>query len=232
MGEVSQNFFRVQERVNKAAEHVGVSPDSISVVLVSKRIAADKVQEAASSGGRIFAENRVQEAKNKIPQIQGDNLEWHMIGRLQKNKINAALKLFSMIQSVDGVDLAKAINAAAARLGIESVDCLLQVNVAEEATKGGIESGKVFDILGEMSACAHLRVQGLMAIPPFCVEPEDSRKYFLEMRKLWDGASQLSLPNVSMEFLSMGMSHDFDIAIEEGANMVRVGTSIFGERDK
>jgi len=232
MGEISQNFFHVQERVNEAAERSGVRPDDISVVLVSKRIAADKVQEAALCGGRIFAENRVQEAKNKIPIILGDNLEWHMIGRLQKNKINAALKLFNMIQSVDSVDLAKAIDAAAARLGIESVNCLLQVNIGEEATKGGIESGKVFDMLGEMSALTHLRVQGLMAIPPFCVEPEDSRQYFCEMRKLWEKAAQLSLANAHMKFLSMGMSHDFDIAIEEGANMVRVGTSIFGERDK
>jgi len=232
MGKVSQNLLHVQERVNKAAEHIGVCPDDISLVLVSKRIAAEKVQEAASSGGIVFAENRVQEAKNKIPQIQGDNLEWHMIGHLQKNKINAALKLFNMIQSVDSVDLAKALDASAERQGIEFVKCLLQVNIGEESTKGGMESAKVFDMLGEISACTRLRVQGLMAIPPFCAEPEDSRQYFREMRKLWDRAKQLSLPNLDMKFLSMGMSHDFDIAIEEGSNMVRVGTSIFGERDK
>jgi len=230
MGQISENFLKIEERVERAAEKSGV--DNITLVLVSKTKPSQNVQEAVLSGGRVFGENRVQEAKKKIGEVKGDDLKWHMIGHLQKNKVNQALKLFDMIQSLDSIELAKIMDNAAQRLDIPVVNCLVEVNIGREESKGGVEPGEIFEMLAKLEFCSRLKVRGLMAIPPFELNPDSSRKYFQEMRKIWEKTAALKLPNVSMDFLSMGMSHDFDVAIEEGANMVRVGRAIFGERNK
>ncbi len=232
MSTIADNCLLVKDKVYRAAKKANVKPEDISVVYVSKRISAEKTQEAVEAGAKILGESRVQEAKAKIAELGKENKSWHMIGQLQKNKVNAALKIFDMIQSVDSTSLAEAIDKSAERMSIPQVNCLVQVNIGNEGQKGGFEAKEICSTLKSLEKYQRLKISGLMAIPPFSVDPEESRVYFKAMRQIWEEASKLSLSNASMDFLSMGMSNDYDVAIEEGANMVRVGTAIFGERDK
>lgn len=216
----------ILKKMTYAALRVGRSPEEIKLVAVSKSVSTDKIIEAADLGLRIFGENRVQEAKEKIEKIRDFNIEWHMIGHLQRNKAKDAVKLFSMIQSVDSARLAETINREAQKIGkVQRV--LLQVKLSDEESKYGVEEGELISLIETCQNLQYLRVEGLMTIPPYFENPEDVRPYFRKLREIRDSL----LPRYPyLKELSMGMSHDFELAIEEGATMVRIGTALFGQR--
>ena len=217
--EIRTNLERVRERIAGAAERSGRRPTDVLLVAVSKTVEPERIRAAIAAGVPALGENRVQEAKAKIGEI-GRPVPWHLIGHLQSNKAKDAVELFDVIHSVDSVDLARECDRrAAARARV--VDVLLEVNVAGEAQKSGLDPETIGGRLDAIAALGHLRVRGLMAIPPIG-EPEATRPWFQALRKL---AERHGLPE-----LSMGMSNDFEVAIEEGATMVRIGTAIFGPR--
>jgi pyridoxal phosphate enzyme (YggS family) len=218
MSDISTNLERVRERVARAAERCGRRPDDVLLVGVSKTVDVARIREAVGAGLRALGENRVQEAKEKVAEV-GRPVPWHLIGHLQTNKVRDALALFDVIQSLDRLELAREIDR---RTQGRAVEVLLQVNVGGEASKGGFEPGEVGAALEAVAAFPALRVRGLMTIPPAVERAEDARPWF---RSLADLAKRHRLGE-----LSMGMSADFEVAIEEGATMVRVGTAIFGAR--
>jgi PLP dependent protein len=220
MPDVAENLARVQERVSRAAERAGRGPEGVLLIGVSKTVDVARIRAAVTAGVTTLGENRVQEAKSKIAEL-GRLAAWHLIGHLQTNKVKDALDLFDLIHSLDRLELAREIERRAAAQG-RVVDTLLQVNVAAEATKGGVPPDAVGETLDLIGKLGHVRVRGLMTIPPEVERPEESRPWFRRLREL---AERHGLPE-----LSMGMSGDFEVAIEEGATMVRVGTAIFGPR--
>jgi pyridoxal phosphate enzyme (YggS family) len=228
MERIKDNLERVKERMAEAALRSGRSPDSVRLVAVSKTVEADRIREAIEAGVKILGENRVQEAERKIS-LLGRDVEWHLVGHLQTNKAKVAVSLFDLIHSLDSVHLAQVLDRQGEKQG-KVVPVLVEVNLAREESKSGVAAEELEGLLLAISSLQHLEVQGLMAIPPFCEKPESVRPYFRRLRTLAEEVSRLRIPNVRMEHLSMGMSHDFEIAIEEGATMVRVGTAIFGPR--
>ena len=226
MSDIAQNLQRVRVEIAKAAQKAKRSPDEIQLVAVSKTHEAEKVRAAFDAGQEIFGESRVQEARAKIPLLPSA-LRWHFIGRLQKNKVRHALPLFELFHSVDSLALAENMNRIAEEEGLHA-RVLLEVNVAGEGSKIGFQPESLRADFEQVNSLGRITVEGLMAIPPLAEEPEASRKYFVTLRELRDGLvrdCEVQLPE-----LSMGMSHDFPIAIEEGATLVRVGTAIFGPR--
>ena len=221
------NLAAVQERIADAARRAGRREDAVLLVAVSKTIEVERVRAAIEAGVPALGENRVQEAREKIAAI-GRPRPWHLIGHLQTNKVKDALECFDLIQSVDRLPLAEAISRRAAEAG-RRVDVLVQINVGEEEQKGGVPAAELRPALEAMTALPGLRLRGLMAIPPLPRDPEDSRPYYRTMRKLLDDARGWGL-GAELAELSMGMSGDFEVAIEEGATIVRVGTAIFGPR--
>ena len=219
MDDVRANLERVRERVARAAQRAGRRPEDILLIGVSKTVPAERVREAVAVGLAALGENRVQEAKEKI-RVLGRPVPWHLIGHLQTNKVKDALDLFDVIQSVDRPALA----AELARRARRPVDVLVEVNLAGEPAKSGFAPAEVKPAVDALAALPGLRVRGLMAIPPAAADAEQTRPWFRTLRELRDAAG---LPE-----LSMGMSADFEVAIEEGATMVRVGTAIFGERPR
>ncbi len=213
------NLERVNERIVRAAERGGRRPSDVQLIGVSKTVDVDRIREALEAGLTALGENRVQEAKAKIATL-GRPVPWHLIGHLQTNKVKDALELFDVIQSLDRWPLAEALERRAASTG-RVVDTLLEVNLGSEPAKSGLAPEAVDDMLERVRALAHVRVRGLMAIPP-AGAPEEARQWFRALRKLGE--------THGLAELSMGMSADFEIAIEEGATMVRVGTAIFGPR--
>jgi PLP dependent protein len=225
---VAENLERVWEQIASAAAKSGRSADDVELVAITKTHPAEKVREAIEAGQTLFGESRVQEARAKIPELPS-TLRWHFVGHLQKNKVRQALPLFEMIQSVDSLALAQDINRIAEEEGLHP-RVLLEVNVAGEGTKFGFAPDKLRQQMEELLALPRLSIEGLMCIPPLADESESSRKCFVQVRELRD-----SLANefdVKLPQLSMGMTNDFPIAVEEGATLVRVGTAIFGERSK
>lgn len=220
MPDVAENLARVQERVARAAERAGRRPDGVLLIGVSKTVDVARIRAAVAAGVTTLGENRVQEAKSKIAEL-GRLAAWHLIGHLQTNKVKDALDLFDLIHSLDRLELARELERRAAAQG-RVADALLQVNVAAEASKGGVAPDAVGETLDLIGKLGHVRVRGLMTIPPEVERPEESRPWFRRLREL---AERHGLPE-----LSMGMSGDFEVAIEEGATMVRVGTAIFGPR--
>jgi PLP dependent protein len=218
--EIASNVERVRERIACAAERAGRRPADVLLIGVSKTVEAERIRAAVAAGVTALGENRVQEAKTKIDEL-GRLAAWHLIGHLQTNKVKDALELFDVVHSVDRLELARELERRAAARG-KVVDALLQVNVAAEASKGGVGPDAVGESLDAIGKLAHLRVRGLMTIPPEAERPEDARPWFRRLREL---AQRHGLPE-----LSMGMSGDFEVAVEEGATMVRVGTAIFGPR--
>jgi hypothetical protein len=194
----------------------------------SKTVSVERIHQAVAAGLTILGENYLQEARDKIATLDLP-VSWHFIGHLQSNKAAAAVKLFELIHSVDRLSLAQALESAAARL--EQVqDILLEVNVAQEASKSGVSLTDLENLLRSCAALPHLRVRGLMAMPPWCQDPEEARPYFQALRQARDRLQALQLPGVDLAELSMGMSGDFEVAIEEGATLVRIGTALFGAR--
>jgi len=228
MGSVAENLERVREQIAQAAAKVGRGGDGVELVAISKTHAAAKVREAIEAGQTLFGESRVQEARVKIPELPS-NLRWHFVGHLQKNKIRHALPLFELIHSVDSLALAEVINRIAEEDGLHP-RVLLEVNVAGEGSKFGFQPDKLRAEMESLLAFSRLSILGLMTIPPVAEEAEGSRKYFVELREVRDRLQTEF--HVDLAQLSMGMTQDYAVAVEEGATLVRVGTAIFGERSK
>ena len=226
MNSVSQNLDRVREQIAQAAAKAGRIVEDVQLVAITKTHPAEKAREAIEAGQTLFGESRVQEARAKIPELPS-NLRWHFVGHLQKNKIRHALPLFEMIHSVDSLSLAQDINRVANEEGLHP-RVLLEVNMAGQGSKFGFSSEKLRDEMEELLALPRLSILGLMTIPPIAEEAEESRKYFVQLRELRDRLQTEF--RVDLAQLSMGMTQDFPVAIEEGATLVRVGTAIFGER--
>jgi len=228
MSSVAENLERVRERIAQAATKAGRAVDEIELVAITKTHDAERVREAIEAGQILFGESRVQEARVKIPELPS-NLRWHFVGHLQKNKIRHALPLFELIHSVDSLSLAQEINRIAEEEGMHP-RVLLEVNVAGEGSKFGFPPDKLRQDMEALLALPRLSIEGLMTIPPLAKEAEASRGYFVDLRKLRDRLEtefQMKLPH-----LSMGMTNDFPVAVEEGATLARVGTAIFGERSR
>jgi pyridoxal phosphate enzyme (YggS family) len=231
---IKQNVAQVRERIAAAASRAGRDPGEITLMAVSKTFAPEYIREAYAAGLRVFGENRVQEFAGKAEGLRDlPGTEWHMIGHLQANKAAKAAELFTAVDSVDSVRLAEKLNSFARELG-RKLGALIEINVGEETAKSGVssESPELEDLLRAARLLEQLEFRGLMTIPPFTDDPQQARPYFRKLRELRDRIAARRLPNVGMSVLSMGMSHDFEVAIEEGSTCVRVGTAIFGERNK
>lgn len=228
MGSIAENLERVREQIAQATRKAGRSADDIELVAISKTHEAEKVREALEAGQSLFGESRVQEARVKIPELPS-NLRWHFVGHLQKNKIRHALPLFELIHSIDSLALAQDVNRIAEDDGLHP-RVLLEVNVAGEGSKFGFNPERLRAEMESLLALPRLSILGLMCIPPIAEEAETSRKYFVELRELRDRLQKEF--HVDLAQLSMGMTQDFAVAIEEGASLVRVGTAIFGERTR
>jgi PLP dependent protein len=228
MPTTAENLERVREEIAKAAAKTGRAADEIELVAITKTHAAERVRDAIEAGQTLFGESRVQEARAKIPELPS-NIRWHFVGHLQKNKIRHALPLFEMIHSVDSLALAQDMNRIAEDEGMHP-RVLLEVNVAGEGSKYGFAPDKLREQMKELLALPRLSILGLMTIPPLAEEAEGSRKYFIQLRELRDRLQTEF--RVDLAQLSMGMTQDYAVAIEEGATLVRVGTAIFGERKR
>ena len=226
MSSIADNLDRVLEKIASAAANSGRSADDIELVAITKTHPAEKVREAIEAGQTLFGESRVQEARAKIPELPS-NLRWHFVGHLQKNKVRQALQLFEMIHSVDSFALAQDVDRIAQEEGSHP-RVLLEVNVAGEGSKFGFTPVHLREQMEALLALPRLSIEGLMCIPPLAGESEDSRKFFVQLRELRHSLEKEF--NIKLPQLSMGMTQDFPIAIQEGATLVRVGTAIFGER--
>jgi pyridoxal phosphate enzyme (YggS family) len=225
---IADNLKTIMNRIVAAAQRVGREPSSIQLVAVTKTVDVERIREAVAAGAAILGENRVQEAKEKIEQF-GAIASWHLIGHLQTNKAKYAVKLFDMIHSVDNLELAKELDKQAAKIGkIQNV--LIELSIAGEANKAGVSAVNAIGLIKDAAKLKNISIKGLMTIPPFLDDPEEVRPYFRALRELATSIAHEKIPNVSMQELSMGMSGDFETAVEEGATMVRVGSAIFGER--
>ena len=218
MNTVRENYRRLLDRIGEASVRSGRDPESVRLIGVTKRVDPSRIREAVDCGLREIGENRVQEAEQKLPLLEGSPVRCHLIGHLQANKAGKALTLFSYIQSLDSIALAQRL----ARLSKKTLPVLIQVKLGDEESKTGVTECQLDPLIEAVGSLENLELQGLMTIPPLFTDAEDVRPYFQRLRQL---AAERSLPEVSM-----GMSHDFEIAIEEGATMVRVGTALFGER--
>jgi PLP dependent protein len=228
MASVAENVENVRERIAQAVTNAGRRAGDIELVAITKTHPAEKVREAIEAGQTLFGESRVQEARAKIPELPS-NVRWHFVGHLQKNKIRHALPLFELFHSVDSLALAQEMNRIAADEGMHP-RVLLEVNVAGEGSKFGFLPDKLREQMEQLLALQRLSILGLMTIPPLADKVEPSRRYFIQLRELRDRL-QMEF-HVDLPQLSMGMTQDFPIAVEEGATLVRVGTAIFGERSK
>lgn len=226
MSEIAARLEQIRERITAACARAGRDPKSVELVAVSKTKPAELIQEAVDAGQSLFGENRVQEVLLKKPLLPA-RLRWHLIGPLQSNKVRKILPLVEMIEAVDSLDIARDINRIAGEMGLHP-KVLLELNVATESSKHGFSADRIRSQLEELYALDRLYIQGLMCIPPFDPSPEASRKYFIQLRTLREELEKLG--GAPLPVLSMGMSHDFETAIEEGATLVRVGTAIFGGR--
>lgn len=231
---VVENLAAINERIAAAARRAGRRPEDIALMAVSKTFPPAVIREAYAAGQRLFGENRVQEFAEKAGALHDlAGAEWHMIGHLQSNKAAKAVELFSAVDSVDSLRLAERLNAAVQKMN-KPLAALVEINVGGEAAKSGIGpgSGELEQLLAAAPRLEALQFRGLMAIPPFTEDPQQARPYFRRLRELRDQIAARRLPGIALEVLSMGMSHDFEVAIEEGSTCVRVGTAIFGERQK
>jgi pyridoxal phosphate enzyme (YggS family) len=231
---IAQNLAQVRDRMAAAASRAGRRPEDIALMAVSKTFPPERIREAYDAGLRLFGENRVQEFAGKTEALRDlHDAEWHLIGHLQSNKATKAVELFGAVDSVDSLRLAQRLNASPQQLW-KKLKVLIEINVGGEAAKSGLspESRELDELLSAAPEFAHLEFHGLMTVPPFSDDPLQARPYFRKLRQLRDQIAARRLPAVGMSALSMGMSHDFEIAIEEGSTCVRVGSAIFGERTK
>jgi hypothetical protein len=231
---IAENVAEVRERINAAAHRAGRDPKQITLMAVSKTFPPECIREAYEAGLRIFGENRVQEFTGKAKALRClHDAEWHMIGHLQSNKAAPAAEAFAAIDSLDSLKLAEKLNASAEKLG-KKLRVLIEINVGGESAKSGLspDSQELEELLSAAPKLEQLAFLGLMTIPPFTDDAQKARPYFRKLRALRDQIAARHLPAILMDVLSMGMSHDFEVAIEEGSSCVRVGTAIFGQRAK
>lgn len=226
---LARNLQDVETKIQGACQRAGRSRDEITLIAVSKTKPTEMLAEIYQEGVRDFGENKVQELTNKYEQLPQD-INWHMIGHLQRNKVKYIVDKVKLIHSVDSLRLAEAIEQEAAKKNVV-VDVLIEVNVAEEESKFGLIVDQVIPLLEQIATFSHIRVKGLMTIAPFVENPEENRSVFARLKQLSVDIAQKNIDNISVDILSMGMTNDYEVAIEEGATMVRVGTGIFGERD-
>ena len=229
MIDLKDNIARVQERIAEACRRAGRRPEDVKLVAVSKTVPPDRIRAAYDAGLRDFGENRVQEANAKRAALSDLTVTWHLVGHLQTNKAKLARELFHCVHSLDSLRLAQKLDEAAVCSG-DRLPVLIEVNLGEEQTKSGVREQDMLPLAEQVSRLATIELRGLMVLPPFFEDPEQARPFFRRLRELARTIESASLPGVSMRELSMGMSHDFEVAIEEGATMVRVGTAIFGRR--
>jgi PLP dependent protein len=229
---IAAKIALIRERISIAARRAGRNPDDITLMAVSKTQPPERIREAYDAGQRLFGENRVQEFAAKVDALRDlQDAEWHMIGHLQNNKAARTVELFRAVDSVDSLKLAVKLNNASHALG-KKLGVLIEINVGGEAAKSGVapDSFELEHLLRAAQVSEALAFRGLMTVPPFTDDPEGARPYFRKLRELRDAIAGRKLPSIALDQLSMGMSHDFEVAIEEGSTCVRVGTAIFGER--
>jgi len=223
---IRENLERIREKIRVKSELVGRDPQETTLVAVTKTVEADRIEEAIAAGVNIIGESRVQEAKEKYGKVES-KIIWHLVGHLQRNKAKDAVKIFDLIHSVDSTKLAKEIDKQAKKAGkIQKI--LVEVNASGEESKYGLSPEEVITFLKEVSGFPNIKVEGLMTMAPFYENPEDCRPYFRKLRELREEIKAENIKDVEMVYLSMGMSSDFEVAIEEGSNMVRIGKAIFG----
>jgi len=223
---IKNNLETINEKIKKAALKVNKNPQEIKLVAVTKTATIEQIKEAIIAGVKIIGENKVQEAKEKY-QILTADIEWHLVGHLQTNKVKYAIEIFDCIHSVDSIKLAEEIDKRSLQFG-KTTNVLVEVNISGEETKYGIKPEEVEPFLKEISEFSRIRVRGLMTIAPIAEDKEEVRPYFRKLRELSKEIKRKNIKNVKMDYLSMGMTEDFEAAIEEGANMVRIGRGIFG----
>jgi len=231
---IAENVTDVRERINDAASRAGRGPEKITLMGVTKTFPPESIREAYGAGLRVFGENRVQEFAGKAAALRDlQEAEWHMIGHLQSHKAAPATEAFVAIDSLDSLKLAEKLNASAEKLD-KKLSVLVEINVGAESAKSGLapDSEELEELLSAAPRLGQLEFRGLMTVPPFTEDPQQARPYFRMLRTLRDQIAARRLPDISMDILSMGMSHDFEVAIEEGSTCVRVGTAIFGQREK
>lgn len=229
---IAENLANIRESIFLAARRGGRDPSEITLMAVSKTFSTELIRQAYAAGARVFGESKVQEFSGKTPTLTDlPDVSWHMIGHLQSNKATKAVEIFSAVDSIDSRRLAEKLNSSAGQAG-KKLDVLVEINVGGETAKSGLhpDSPELEAILASAPQLDHLSFRGLMTVPPFTDDPQQARRYFRKLRELRGSIASRSLPAVSMEALSMGMSHDFEVAIEEGSTCVRIGTAIFGER--
>lgn len=225
---IRENIRRIQDDIASVCQRIGKNPQEITLVAITKNASASQIQEALDNGITDIGENRIQEAQEKYKGISG--ARFHLVGHLQTNKIKPALEIFDLIHSLDSIHLAQEIEKIAAK-SEKKIQCLIQVNVSGENTKFGVSEKELDSLLEEVSTLRHIQVKGLMTIAPLVDDAEAARPHFRRLRLLKESIEKQSLPNIEMKYLSMGMTNDYRVAIEEGSNMLRIGRAIFENTD-
>ena len=227
---IASNVQKIRETIQRAAQQSGRDPASVCLVAATKTVSCDQLEEAYAAQIRHFGENRLQEAQGKMKEFgPREGLSWHFIGRMQRRKLKALVGQFCLLHSVESLEQARELDSLAERSQVRQ-DALLQVNIGGEQSKGGFSVESVKQAVEDLDQLAHLHIRGLMTLPPWTEDPEASRPYFAGLRQVRDELAQRPLRRMHLQDLSMGMSHDYHIAIQEGATFVRIGTAIFGER--
>jgi pyridoxal phosphate enzyme (YggS family) len=226
---ISENIDTVRKRIRETCVRCGRDPSEVLLVGVSKTFSAEQIREAMTTGLADFGESYVQELREKREQLQGENIRWHFVGHLQSNKVKYLADYIYLIHSVDNLRVAEEINRRAEKVG-RNIDVLIEVHTTSEPTKYGVSPEETIDVVKQVSTLPWVSVQGLMTMGPFSDDPNNSRSSFRQLAELRRAVEREGIPHVSMKHLSMGMTHDFEVAIEEGATIVRIGTAIFGPR--
>ena len=228
---ISDNLQTIRERIVRACARVGRDPGTVTLIAIAKTFPWQKIQEVIRAGVTDVGENYVQELLQKRAALSGENVQWHFVGHLQSNKVKQIAGWVTLIHAIDSVGIVREIDRRAAAEG-RTIKCLVEVNTSGEETKFGVPPGRAAELVREMQGLSHVSIEGLMTIGPFLPDPEGSRPMFRRLRELRDEIAGLGIPNAPMRHLSMGMTGDFEVAIEEGATLIRIGTAIFGPRKK
>ena len=227
--QIAQNVADIESRIATACQRAGRSRNEVTLIAVSKTVEPERIRAALAAGVKVLGENRVQEALGKISELAEHHTQWHLIGHLQSNKARKAVESFAAIHTVDTLKLAERLAAASDELG-KQLPVFIEVNLGDEPSKAGVTEAEVLPLCEQVARLPHLALQGLMAVPPFLDNPEQVRPYFRRLRQLRDEAVATGIVPTSFTHLSMGMSNDFEVAIEEGATFVRIGSALFGSR--
>ena len=227
---IRENIDDITKKIENTCKKIGRNPKDITVIAVSKTVESKRAKEAVNAGINNLGENRVQELIKKYDELSDLDVKWHMIGHLQKNKVKYIIDKTVLIHSVESLSLAEEINKRAEKNNFVA-NVLIELNIGEEESKFGINEENVYDFITSMEQFENIRVLGLMTVAPFCENPEDVRWVFKKMKNIYDKISTMNLRNTEMNYLSMGMTNDYEIAIEEGSNIIRIGTAIFGARN-